>query len=83
MVIEIWFRVESFATMIAAELLIFFMTTKVELELSIVAIDLTAGKVSADEANLPVEVVKFLQMKSLITFPGKRLVFTELASEKF
>jgi hypothetical protein len=64
MVNLVCFRVESFAAMIAAELLIFFVTTKVELELCIVAIDLTAAKVSADEAYLSVEVVKFLLMKS-------------------
>jgi hypothetical protein len=74
MVIEICFRVESYATMIAAELLIFFMTTKVVLELSIVAIDLSTAKVSADEANLSIDTVKSLHMKSKIAVPGERRV---------
>jgi hypothetical protein len=50
--------------MIAAVLLIVLVATNVELELRFVAIDLTAAKLSADEANLSVQVVKVLQMKS-------------------
>ena len=76
MVIEICFRVESFATMIAAELLIFFMTTNVELELRIVAVDLTTAKVSADEANLSFDTVKSLHMEPKITVPGERFMQT-------
>jgi hypothetical protein len=79
MVIEVCFRVEAFAAMIAAELLIFIVATNVVLELSIVAVDLTAAKVSADEANLSIDTVKSLHMEPKIAVPGERLVQAEQA----
>ena len=62
MSIEVSFRIESFCAMIKAELLIYLVTTKVKLKLGIVDIGLTAAKVSADEANFSIEVMKSLSI---------------------
>ena len=64
MIIKVRFGIVSFAAMITAELLIVLVFSNVELELGIVAIGLKTAKISADEANLSIEVVKFLLMKS-------------------